>query len=33
VRTFFLAASGLSTSGVYCGNDYDAVTTTRRGAK
>lgn len=26
VRTFFLAASGLSTSGVYCGNDFDAVT-------
>lgn len=26
VRTFFLAASGLSTGGVYCGNDYDAVT-------
>lgn len=26
VRTFFLAASGLSTGGVYCGNDFDAVT-------
>ena len=26
VRTFFLAASGLRASGVYCGNDFDAVT-------
>lgn len=26
VRTLFLAASGLSTEGVYCGNDFDAVT-------
>ncbi|MEV6845795.1 DeoR/GlpR family DNA-binding transcription regulator [Actinoplanes sp. NPDC051411] len=26
VRTLFLAASGLKASGVYCGNDYDAVT-------
>jgi DeoR/GlpR family transcriptional regulator of sugar metabolism len=26
VRTFFLAASGLSTGGVYWGNDFDAVT-------
>jgi DeoR/GlpR family transcriptional regulator of sugar metabolism len=26
VRTFFLAASGLHADGVYCGNDFDAVT-------
>lgn len=26
VRTFFLAASGLNDEGVYCGNDFDAVT-------
>ena len=26
VRTLFLAASGITEQGVYCGNDYDAVT-------
>jgi DeoR family transcriptional regulator, aga operon transcriptional repressor len=26
VRTFFLAASGLRATGVYCGNDFDAIT-------
>lgn len=26
VRTLFLAASGITGNGVYCGNDYDAVT-------
>jgi DeoR family transcriptional regulator, aga operon transcriptional repressor len=26
VRTLFLAASGLTTDGIYCGNDHDAVT-------
>lgn len=26
VRTLFLAASGMTADGVYCGNDYDALT-------